>query len=116
MTSYINNLDREIIDATQYFQMEDLKVLENLKLKHPIADEPTAAALLQGPIESIHNVIYENINGVSIQKAAVNTKGAGGPSGLDSDGWGRILVSRIYGKIGEEMRNAVAHYKTIKTF
>ena len=77
-------------------------------MKHPIAEKPAAAALLQGLIESTHSVIYENINGESIRKAALNTKGAAGPSGLDSEGWIRILVSRVYGKIGEELRNAVA--------
>ena len=58
------------------------EVLEELKLKHPIAEKPAAAALLQGPIESTHGVIYENINGESIRKAALNTKGAAEPSGL----------------------------------
>ena len=60
------------------------EILEELKLKHPIAEKPAVAALLQGPIESTHSVIYENINGESIRKVALNTKGAAGPSGLDS--------------------------------
>ena len=30
-------------------------------------------------------------------QAALHTKGAAGPSGLNADGWRRILVSRNYG-------------------
>ena len=81
------------------FAFKNDDVLDELKLKHPIAGMPEDTALLQGPIQSIHNVICEEINGESIRKSVLNTKGAAGPSGLDSEGWTRILASRIYGKI-----------------
>ena len=38
----------------------------------------------------------------------MKTKGGAGPSGLDSDGWRRILVSRVYGTANQELRNALA--------
>ena len=83
-------------------------VLEELKLKHPASVEPEGAAFLEGPMEEIHSVVYNSIDGESIRKAALKTKGGAGPSGLNSYGWRRILVSRVYGTINQELRNALA--------
>ena len=83
-------------------------VMRELKLKHPDAETPTETALLQGPMNMVHDVIFQSINGETIRNATLNTKGAAGPSGLDSEGWRRILISRVFGKNGEELRNSVA--------
>ena len=45
----------------------------------------------------------------SILSAALKTKGAAGPSNLDADGWRRILVSRNYGNVGEDLRTSLAN-------
>ena len=53
-------------------------------------------------------VIFEDIDESLIAKAAIKTKGAAGPSGLDSDGWRRLLISKNYGVIGKDLRTAIA--------
>ena len=42
--------------------------------------------------------VYES----TISYAALHTKGAAGPSGLDADGWRRILVSKNFGEMNFE--------------
>ena len=48
--------------------------------------------------EAIHPIKFESIVVEKIQKAAVNTQGGSGPSGMDADGWKRILISKQFGK------------------
>ena len=43
-------------------------------------------------------------------KAAMKTKGGFGPSGLDADGWRRILVSNSFGNCASDLRKAVAKF------
>ena len=38
----------------------------------------------------------------------MRTRGAAGPSGLDAEGWRRILISKNYGLIGKDLRTAIA--------
>ena len=38
----------------------------------------------------------------------MKTKESAGPSGLDSDGWRRILLSKNFGQIGKDQRSAIA--------
>ena len=56
----------------------------------------------------VEPVIFENIDGTLIQACAKRTAGAAGPSGLDSDGWKRILCSKQFGKKTEELCDAIA--------
>ena len=86
----------------------DTTTLQSLLEKHPESEDPGPTAFLHGPANLVNDIIYQNITGDSIMKASLNTKGAAGPSGLDSEGWRRMLVSRVFGKYGEDLRNAVA--------
>ena len=63
---------------------------------------------MSGPKPFFDPVIFENIDKNSISKAAIRTRGAAGPSGLDADGWRRILVSKNYGNVGKDLRNTIA--------
>ena len=45
-------------------------------------------------------------------KAAMKTKGGSGPSGLDADGWLRILASNSFGKCASNLRKALAKFIT----
>ena len=47
-----------------------------------------------------------------IKEAALKTKGGSGPSGLDADGWRKIVVSKSYGKINTDLRRAFANVIT----
>ena len=44
-----------------------------------------------------------------VKEAALKTKGGSGPSGLDADGWRKILVSKSYGTINADLRRAFAN-------
>ena len=73
---------------------DSLSVLEVLKSKHPYAQQANTEALIQGPVPSLsHLVICDSINAASIHTAALHTKGAAGPSGLDAHCWRRLCTS-----------------------
>ena len=44
-----------------------------------------------------------------IRKAAIRTKGGSGPSGVDADGWRRILASSNSGTSSSDLRKAFAN-------
>ena len=51
-----------------------------------------------------------------VKRAALKTKGGSGPSGLDADGWRKILASNNYGTVNTDLRKAFAEViKTICT-
>ena len=68
------------------------KTLKMLKQKHPEANEPPQEVLLHGPTRPVHPIVYEDIDESLILKAAMLTKGGPRPSGLDADGWRKILT------------------------
>ena len=50
--------------------------------------------------------MYDDIDEELIKKAAIGTNGGSGPSGLDADGWQRILVSSSFGPATSDLRKA----------
>ena len=84
------------------------ETMEELRKLHPEAKEAAGSTLIDGEIPYFDPVIFSNIDDESIATAALRTKGAGGPSGMDSDGWRRILVSKHFGKTGKDLRTAIA--------
>ena len=79
-----------------------------LQEKHPHAGENFEDLLLQGPENIIDKFIFDGINGSMIQKAALHTKGAAGPSNLDAAGWKRILTSKVYGTHNTDLCESIA--------
>ena len=65
--------------------------------------------LLRGENSSVHPVVFENIDENMVKEAPLTAKGGYGPSGLDADGWRKILVSRSYGTINADLRRAFAN-------
>ena len=57
------------------------------KLKHPTASPKFDNLLLNGPVKNVHEIVLDDINEELIQKAAIRTKGAAGPSKFDADDW-----------------------------
>ena len=87
-----------------------------LRTKHPEAREMHEDVILQGPIPTVENVIFDVIDEHMVYEAAKITRGGSGPSGMDADGWRRILTSRDYGDTGSDLRKAIASMiKTICT-
>ena len=64
--------------------------------------------LIYGPINIVELVIFNNIDSAAIQSAATGTKGAAGPSGMDTDMWKRILCSKKFGSLCTELCGAIA--------
>ena len=74
-------------------------VINTLKSKHPDAAPLSAEHVINNRLLPIvEPVIFENIDAEAICRAAKNTKGGAGPSGLDADMWRRILCSKSFNK------------------
>ena len=61
-----------------------------LREKHPEAQRAKLKVLLRGPVQDIPDSLFLEINGKMIRDAALKTKGSGGPSGVDANGFKRI--------------------------
>ena len=70
-------------------------VLDILKSKHPCAQPVSPNAVFdQSSIPpDVHPVVFDGITASSIRRAALQTKGAAGPSGIDAYGWRRLCTS-----------------------
>ena len=82
--------------------------IEKLKELHPEAKAASENIMITGELPHFDPVLFTNIDESSIAKAAMRTRGAAGPSGMDADGWRRILISKNYGAAGKELRTAIA--------
>ena len=80
--------------------------LNLLQLKHPEGKEASQEILLTDTPETIHPIKFESIDVEKIQKAAVKTQGGSGPSGMDADGWKRVLTSKQFGKSSIDLSKA----------
>ena len=90
--------------------------LHLLQEKHPPPKVVDDDVLLSGEKPYVHPVIYESIDEEMVKRAALKTKGGSGPSGLDVDGWRKILASNNYGTVNTDLRKAFTEViKTICT-
>ena len=85
------------------------QTLELLRSKHPVGKEIEEDALVPGEIPTVEPIIFDVIDDAMVLKAAQLTKGGSGPSGMDADGWRKILTSRVYGDTGRDLRSAYAN-------
>ena len=85
------------------------KTLSLLKQKLPASSGLNEQVLLRGEKTSVHPVVFEDIDENMVKEAALNTKGVSGHSGLDADRWRKILVSKSYGTINVDLRQAFAN-------
>ena len=84
------------------------QVISTLASKHPQAAPVSDENILKGPIYQVDDVIFEHIDAQAIYIAAKNTNGSAGPSGMDSDGWQRILCSKSFKSTSVDLCEAVA--------
>ena len=94
---WIGNNATGILDASE-------EVVDQLVQKQPEAKPAQHCSVLKGPEMKVGQVIFNNIDGHLIQACAKRTGGAAGPSGLDSDGWKRMLCLK---QVGKYKHNAV---------
>ena len=81
--------------------------LDLLKSKHPEGKLALKGSLLFGPIDYISNLFFDNIDEVMIDTAIKRTKGASGPSNLDSDFF-RQVCSRKFKNEGSVLKQNIA--------
>ena len=60
--------------------------------------------LLRREKPSVHPVVFEDIDENMVKQAALETKGGSDPSGLDVDGWRKILVPKSYRTVNADLR------------
>ena len=84
-----NNMKGGILPLNQ-------QTMELLRTKLPGGNAASEDALLHGEIQMVQPIIYEAIDENMVLKAAQLTKGGSGPSGMDADGWRKILKSKTY--------------------
>ena len=90
------------------FPVDD-KILSLLKQKHPVSSDLNEEVLLRVEKPSVYPVVFEDIDENMVKETALKTKGGSGPSGLDANGWRKILVSKSYGTINADLRRAFAN-------
>ena len=77
-------------------------VMDQLKEKHPEPQGVELGSLLFGPIEGVPDTLYYEINGDMVRDPARRTKGSGGPSGVDTNGFRRILTCKSSKRSGTD--------------
>ena len=83
--------------------------LSKLIQKHPKGKTASQNILLNGPLQNIHPVKFQSVDEEMIRKAMIRTKWDSGPSGIDADGWRRILASNKFGSSSSDLRKAFSN-------
>ena len=78
------------------------------KKKHPAGTRATQVALLSVENEAPHTVTFCSINQEMVRKAAMEIKGAPGPSGMDANTWRILLTSKRNSMAAADLCKAVA--------
>ena len=86
----------------------DNKTLSDLRMKHPDAKPADPEMLFQDVPVITHPIRFELIDEEMVKIAALRTKGGAGPSGMDGEGWCRILTSRSFGSSSTDLRKCFA--------
>ena len=100
----INNAKKLLADNMQngILPLSDQNLYQ-MKQKHPHGKVADPEILLPDIPEEIHPIKIHSIDAESVKKAIIKTKGAAGPSGLDADGWTRILTSNQFGNSSSDL-------------
>ena len=83
-------------------------MLNDLRNKHPEPEPILENTLLNGPVDKILPCYFDSIDEQTVLKAALNTKGSAGPSGMDADLYRRILCSKKFSAAGKALREEIA--------
>jgi len=85
------------------------QTMELLRIKHPEGKNAPDDALLPGEILTVQPIIFDAIDDEMVLNAVQLTKGGSRLSGMDADGWRKILISRVYGETGNDVRRSFAN-------
>ena len=64
--------------------------------RHTEVQQAILKVLLRGPVQDIPDSLFIEINGEMICDVALKTKGLGGPSGVDANGFKWILACKLF--------------------
>ncbi|CAB4007611.1 Hypothetical predicted protein, partial [Paramuricea clavata] len=92
-------------------------VMMQLKQKHPEPQPAKLGSVLFGPLnDEIPESVYSQINGEMVRQAALRTKGSGGPSGVDANGFRRMLACKSFKQSSTRLCEVIARMtKTLCT-
>ena len=84
------------------------ETLNLLRLKHPDPKDAHVSVMLLDVAERVHAVKFELIDAEMIRKTVMKTRGGSGLSGLNGDGWKRILLSKNFGESSSDLYQTLA--------
>ena len=84
--------------------------ISKVNMKHPQASACDPIILLPDEAQNIHPIRYEDITAEKVRKAAINTKGCSGPSGLDAVDWRIMLASNCFGDSSSDLCRAIVSF------
>ena len=84
------------------------EIMRILEEKHPPAAPLHPDAICNEDMPKVEEVIFESIDGKKVYDACRNMDGSGGPTKIDSDLIKQIVCSRVFGKLSEELADAIA--------
>ena len=89
------------------------EVIEQLRLKHPHPGSQDPSVLPDITSELPDSVLFEGIDALSIQNAAKDIDGAGGPSQVSAQIWKHMICSRFHLKESEKLAQTIADFVKI---
>ena len=89
------------------------EVIEQLRLKHPHPGSQDPSVLPDITSELPDPVLFEGIDALSIQNAAKDIDGAGGPSQVSAQIWKHMICSRFHLKESEKLAQTIADFVKI---
>eukprot|EP00116_Pleurobrachia_bachei_P009798 sb/3470060/ len=85
------------------------EVIAALKAKHPDAAELSMDCVVSTePAPSVEPATFQSIHAASIQRAAAETRGGSGPSGMSDKLWTRMLNSKSLGNAAESLAHEIS--------
>ena len=97
-----NNMENRILPLNK-------DTLSKLIQKHPKGKTASQDILLNGALRNIHPIKLQSVDEEMIRKAAIRTKVGSGPSGMNANGWHRILASNNFGTSSVDHLKAFAN-------
>ena len=108
MQGKINAAVKKLSNWNIGIQSVDDKVLKELQNKHLDPSPIKEDALLHGPLNRVFPSYFDSIDEAMVLKVASLTKGARGPSQLDSEQYRHILSSRKFKKRKQKIKRTVS--------
>ena len=84
------------------------ETIRQLHDKHPEGEPLYQEMLLNGPVKFTHPVIFDEFDTALVQKVALRTKGAAGPSNFDANDWRNLIASKRHGNSNSDLCAAIA--------